>query len=400
MTKALSSRERMLKAICNREADRVPCCFMIFATLRDKCKDRYEFVEKQLEMGLDATVELPMGPLEVQIEHADLSGLPVPYHPQVQVKEWCEDVPTEIYPILHKEYHTPAGILATEVNKTDDWPYDDHVPFFDDYLIPRSRKYLVENQIDLKALRYLLIPPTATDIRDFREKSNIAKKFAEQHGLLVTSSRGVGIEAACWLCGIHNLILYAMDDEALVGELAEMLYDWNRQRMELFLDEGVHLFIRRGWYEGTDFWSPSLFRKFMFPYLAKEIEMAHQAGAYFGYIMTSGSMPLLDMFLELGLDILIGIDPIQGKGTDMALMKEKVGGKICLWGGVNGFITVESGSRTEAKEAVYNAIKTLAPGGGFILSPVDNVRDTSEKTWQNVYAMIEAWEEMREYPIK
>ncbi|MFQ6044602.1 MAG: hypothetical protein ACE5PV_27430, partial [Candidatus Poribacteria bacterium] len=60
MQQKLSSRERMLEAICHREADYVPCCFMIFAALKNRCKDKYEFVEKQLEMGLDATVDLPM----------------------------------------------------------------------------------------------------------------------------------------------------------------------------------------------------------------------------------------------------------------------------------------------------------------------------------------------------
>jgi uroporphyrinogen decarboxylase len=115
--------------------------------------------------------------------------------------------------------------------------------------------------------------------------------------------------------------------------------------------------------------------------------------------MTSGSMPLLDILVEANLDVLIGVDPIQGKGTDLAMMKQKLTGKICLWGGINGFVTVERGSKTEVREAVRDAIKTLAPGGGFILSPVDNIRDTSEKTWENVMAMLEAWQEMRVYPI-
>jgi len=206
------------------------------------------------------------------------------------------------------------------------------------------------------------------------------------------------MDAAGWLYGLQNIIIAAMDEPGFVEEFADLLYDWNRQRMEVFLDVGIDLFIRRGWYEGTDFWSPHLYQKFILPYLKKEIEMTHQAGAKFGYIMTSGSMPLLDMLLESELDILIGIDPIQGKDTDLAVMKQKLEGKICLWGGVNGFITVERGSKAEVKEAVHNAITTLAPGGGFILSPVDNVRDTSEETWENVIAMIEAWKEMREYP--
>jgi hypothetical protein len=368
---------------------------MIFAALKNRCKDKYEFVEKQLEMGLDAVVELPMTPSDVEFDHSDLRGLPVRYHPDVKIREWKEKRTEVQYAVLFKEYHTPGGMLRTVVNQTDDWPHGDHVPFLDDYLIPRSRKMLIENQKDLAALRYLLIPPAADDIRAFREDAQTAQKFADQHGLLVTGGRGVGIEAAGWLYGLQNIIIAAMDEPEFVEEFAELLYNWNRQRMELFLDLGIDLFVRRGWYEGTDFWSPRLYRQFIFPYLKKEIEMAHQAGAKFGYIMTSGSMPLLDMFVEANLDVLIGIDPIQGKGTDLAMMKQKLKGKICLWGGVNGFITVERGSKAEVGEAVHNAITTLAPDGGFILSPVDNVRDTSQETWENVIAMVEAWKEMR-----
>jgi hypothetical protein len=55
-------------------------------------------------------------------------------------------------------------------------------------------------------------------------------------------------------------------------------------------------------------------------------------------------MPLLEDFLELGIDVIIGIDPVEGKGTDLRLLQETVDGKICLWGGVNGFLTVERGT--------------------------------------------------------
>ena len=79
---------------------------------------------------------------------------------------------------------------------------------------------------------------------------------------------------------------------------------------------------------------------------------------------------------------------------DMVALKEQVGGRMCLWGGVNGFVTMERGSEDEVQEAVRNAVRILGPGG-FILSPVDNVRDTSAHTWQNVRALIQAWKEIR-----
>jgi len=395
----LSSRERMLAALNHEEGDHVPLCFMIYSALRNRCRNDHEFVEKQLEMGLDATVNLQL-PCEGPSDHRDLPGLPVRFHPQVEVREWTEERPGERHPVvLHKEYHTPAGPLSTAVNKTEDWPYGDHVPFLDDYLSPRSRKFLVEKEEDLGRLRYLLVPPSREDIRAFKEKSASDKRLATKNDLLVTGGRGVGLEAAAWLCGFRNIAIAGMRRPEFVDELASILHEWNARRMKVFLDTGVDLFVRRGWYESTDFWSPSLYSRFVLPYLRKEIELAHDAGAKFGYIMTSGSMPLLDMFVEAGLDVLIGVDPVQGRGTDLALMKRKLRGKVCLWGGVNGFITVEMGNATEITDAVTRAVRVLGPSGGFILSPVDNIRDDSPRAREGVQTMIDAWKRVRDYPI-
>ena len=58
----MTSRERMLAALSNEQPDHVPCSFMIFAALRNQCKDQLEFVERQVEMGLDAFVGFPVRP--------------------------------------------------------------------------------------------------------------------------------------------------------------------------------------------------------------------------------------------------------------------------------------------------------------------------------------------------
>ena len=152
----------------------------------------------------------------------------------------------------------------------------------------------------------------------------------------------------------------------------------------------VDLFIRRGWYEGVHFWSPPTYREFIFPTLQADVQRAHEKGVLFGYIMTTGTMPLVDMIMEAGVDVLIGVDPVQDIQMDMRLLKDKARGRMALWGGVNGFLTVERGTKKEIRTAVREAIHTLGPEG-FILSPVDNVRDTSDATWERVLTFVEAW---------
>jgi len=388
----VTSKERLLAAVSGGRPDHVPCSFMIFRALRNKCKDIFEFAERQLEMGLDARMDFGIEPAPWY--HADLHGLPLRFHPEVEIREWREDRPGERYPVLCKEYVTPAGTLRTEVYRTEGWPYGDRVPFMEDHIVPRSLKHLVTGREDVEPLRYLLIPPADEDLRRFVERHRKVRKFAEDKGLLVAGGWGVGMDALVWLCGMQELLLLSMDDPEFVDELLKLVGDWNVKRMEPFLDAGVDLFVRRGWYEGADLWSPSLFERFVSPYLRREAELVHQAGAKFGYIVTSGVMPLVELLIEAGVDVVIGIDPVQDRTMDMRALKEKAGGRLALWGGVNGFITVEMGSAEEVRRAVREALDALGPDG-FVLSPVDNVREDRPEVWRNVEAFVEAWKEMR-----
>ena len=324
----------------------------------------------------------------------DCHELPVRPAPQVTVRVWQGEADNGS-PLLYKEYQTPDGALRTIVRRTADWPHGERIPLFDDYLIPRSDEFLVKSQADLKPLKYLLTPPSAEDVRAFRERATQLQRVAQNRGLLTTGGWGVGMDAACWLCGIENLMFAGVEDPGFVEQLAELIAQWNQARMQVVLEAGVDLYVRRGWYECADFWSPGGFRKYVLPSLQQEAELAHQAGAKFGYILSTGTMPLLDSLLESHIDVLIGVDPVQGRGTNLKEIKRRLDGNICLWGGMNGFITVEMGSTEEVERAVETALQILAPGGGFILSPVDNVTNETEHTWPNVHTLIETWKRLR-----
>ena len=78
MTQQLTSRERMLEAISCRKPDYAPCCFMIFSALRSQCKDEFEFVDRQLELGLDVAIGIQSGLLSGRghTDQADLGACP------------------------------------------------------------------------------------------------------------------------------------------------------------------------------------------------------------------------------------------------------------------------------------------------------------------------------------
>jgi uroporphyrinogen-III decarboxylase len=390
----LTSRERMLRAIDLRPVDYVPCCLMSFSALRKRHRgDRYKVVEAQRAMGFDAMLFIPTAPRSTRPEHPDLRGLPVRLPEDVEVEEWREDRDGG-RALLHKVYYTPKGPLSTTVALSDDWPHGDHIPLMDDYQIPRAVKPLITTPEDLEVLRYLLQPPTRSDITAFRAEAEQARAFADEHGVLLAGGWGVGMDMANWLCGMQDLMILMLQAPDFVDDLLAIIHEWTTRRMEVVLSAPVDLFLRRAWYEGCDFVTPAFYRRSILPRLKAEVDLAHAHDARFGYICTSGMMPMLDCYGEAGFDVLVGVDPEQGSRTDMAVIREELGGKLCIWGGVSGAITVERGSPSEVRDAVRRAVETFGHEG-FILSPVDNITVDAPRTWENLEVFAEVWREVR-----
>jgi len=268
------------------------------------------------------------------------------------------------------------------------------VPFLSDFIIVRATRHLITPDDSLDALRYLLAAPTEEEAEAYAADAGKARALAAERGLATMAGVAMQGDMACWLSGIQDLMMMCMDAPDFVHEYFAIIEDWNRKRMDVILGQQPDVFIRRGWYENADFWSPALYREFMFPILKRDAEQVHAAGAKLGYIVSCSSMPLLDMFMEAGVDVLLGIDPAQDRMLDLPLMKRKTQGRMALWGGVCGYLTVECGTPDEIREEVRQAVDVLAPGGGFILAPVTNVRADTERAWRNVEAMIDEWKRL------
>jgi len=381
----------MLASLNREEPDYTPCSFMLYGALKSRCTDYTEFIERQVNMGLDTCVELPPRSPTVINDYYNLHGLPVHYSEKVQINEWIETLDGEERPVMIKEYHTPAGVLRTEVRQTDDWRWGNHVPFLDDYIVPRARKHLVCEPQDLERIRFLLVPPSPEEINAFRSQSAQAILQARKHDLLLTGGWGVGADLIGWICGLENMILLPYDQPAFFTELLNIVAEWNQHRMRVVLDAGIDLYIKRAWYENLDFFPPRSWRKYLFPILKADADLAHERGAKFGYIITSSCMPLLNQFVEAGVDVLLGVDP---HCWNLEEAKRSVGDRICFWGGVNGHLTMELGSQDDVRAEVQSAMNVLAPGGGFILSPVDNVREDTSTSQANVQVLIAEYQHL------
>ena len=391
MRTRLTSRERLLCAMRREEPDHVPL-WNLWRNLDVPFKygSQTERAEAVLGLGLDDTLLL-QPPLN-KTEHYDANRVP-----GVDIRVHRVHPDEERYPLLVKEYDTPAGTIRQVVRQTGDWPYGEDIRLFSDHNVSRSKEFPVKGPEDLPRLQYLLAEPTADQLDEFRRAAARLRVDAQRLGVLVEGGWTALGDAALWLLGTESLLLLQMDQPEFVEDLLELVCRWELRRMELLLDEGAEVIVHSAWYESTDFWTPRNYRRMLKPRLRRMVDLAHQSGACFSYICTTSWQALMDDFLDLGFDSLVGVDPVQGK-ADLAATKHRLGGRMCLWGGVNGALTLGQGAPAEVRQATDEAIRALAPGGGFVLYPVDQL--VRETPWANVEAMIERWREIGSYPIK
>ena len=377
MKTTMTSRERLTAAMDLAETDHVPLwCLWSYDQDPFNRSDELARVDAVLELGMDDTLWL----------HA-----PWRISPEVEVSAWSEPVPGADHFLMHKRYVTPAGTAEHVLRSSEYLDRPESIGVVGDLNMSHSTKHLVEGRQDLGALRYLLGDPDSSQLRHFRERAEVLRRAAEARQVLLEGAYVSLGDTVAWLMGAQNLIYACADDPDFMEELLEVIWRWHVRQIEILLDEKVDVILHRGWYEIPDFWGVEPYRRFLKPLLRKEAEIVHQAGARFSYIMTKGIMPLLDDFVDIGIDVLWGADPVQGE-ADLPELAAKLNGKICIWGGMNAILTLGEGRPEDATKAVDEAMQALAPGGGFVLFPVDQI--VAGTPWENIEAMLARWREL------
>ena len=377
MHTTMSSRERLLAAMDREETDHLPL-WCLWSHGRDPYnrRDQLRRIPATLELGFDDTLWLH-GPWRV--------------HPDVRETTWAEPAPGQDYTVLHRRYETPAGDLEWVLRSSQYLESAQGIGVLSDLNMSHALGSLVRGSEDLPALRYLLSEPGAEQLARFREYARVCRDAAAAHQVLLEGAYVALGDVLAWVVQPEDLIYAQQDDPGFVEELLDLVWSWTERQIEHHLDEEVDVILHRGWYELPDFWGVKGYRRFLKPYLEREARLVHDAGARFSYIMTKGIMPLLDDFLDIGMDLLWGVDPVQGE-ADLQGVADKVKGKLCVLGGMNGNLTMTEGSPDGIRAAVDEAVSILAPGGGFILSPVDKIEEWTP--WVNVEALLERWRKL------
>jgi uroporphyrinogen decarboxylase len=142
--------------------------------------------------------------------------------------------------------------------------------------------------------------------------------------------------------------------------------------------------------------SPKHFRQLFYPGLCRVMGGYKELGLQVIKHTDGKLWPILDMIVDSGIDCLDPIDP--QAGMDLAEVKAQYGHRIALKGNVDCAQLLTFGAPDQVIAATREALRKGAPGGGFILSSSNSIHSAVRP--DNYQAMLRAWQEYGQYPLR
>jgi uroporphyrinogen decarboxylase len=145
--------------------------------------------------------------------------------------------------------------------------------------------------------------------------------------------------------------------------------------------------------------SPKMYREVLKPIHADLIAYIKERTSAKVLFHTDGDVfPLIEDFIEVGVDILNPIQTSAGKMANLEELKKQFGKRIVFCGGVDTNHVLPAGTVDEVREEVKRVINTLGVGGGLMISSVHTIMN--DVSAENILAMVDAVEEFGTYPLK
>jgi len=207
-------------------------------------------------------------------------------------------------------------------------------------------------------------------------------------GTFESASQGMGM-------GYYAKMLHK--NPKFIKEVYKVFATFTKDLYMSFMDAGAELFIESGdlAYHTGPMMNPKYYDEFLLPAYKIITDAVHERGGKIVLHSDGQITPLLDFIVNCNFDGLHSLEPTAN--VDLALIKKKVGDKLCLLGNIDVSHVLVNGTKQEVYDAVKFAIKTAGPGGGFIVSAA-NMHPAVKV--QNLKWMIEATKKFGEYPLK
>jgi uroporphyrinogen decarboxylase len=385
----MTSRERVLTAINHEEPDRVPLVIGVSNATGIKMKP-YKGIKDII--GVQAPnrylYDWPeLGTAEIDEEtmrrlHSDVRGV-LDLEPEKILKRNRERDP-------HSDYIDSWGSGQTETS-TGDW-------FPSVHPLPNAR-----SKEDLDAYPGWPDMSDPSRIAHVREASRRLAKD-KQFAILATPWLLFPFERAFAMQGMDAFLLNMATRPDFSRALLEKITGYCKQLMGLFLEElGDNVdIIKIGDDLGTEeslMISPKMYREMLKPVHADFISFIKSRTKAKVLFHSDGDVaPLIEDFIEIGVDILNPIQTSAGSMSDLSSLKTRFGDSIVFCGGIDTRRVLPFGSTEDVRNEVRRVVQVLGPGGGCMIGAVHTV--LNDVPPENVLAMVDAVEEFGHYPLR
>ena len=217
-------------------------------------------------------------------------------------------------------------------------------------------------------------------------------RAVHERGLAVSCMVGHIFETAWQIRGMEDMLMdfYEAPDKA--HAILERITRVNLVATERFARAGadvVHFGDDVGTQHGMMF-SPDVWREFLKPRLAREIETAKRANPdVLTWYHSDGNVEdIVPDLMEIGLDIL---NPVQPECLDPVEAKKRWGDRLSFWGTIGTQSTMPFGTPDDVREVVRKMVTEVGYDGGLVLAPTHVLEP--EVPWENIEAFVEACRE-------
>lgn len=379
---ALSHRERVLKALSHKEADRVP--FELGST-RNSSVHLAAYEKLKAHFGITAESTMLHKFMQIALPHEEvLKAFDIdfryagPGHPDTpQDKPYGEDGYIDEYGVTRRK---PRGSMYYDLVKA-----------------PLAGPITVQDIV-----RYKL--PDGSDpgyTRGLRER--LLKLRNETDYAIVLNLPSAFVHLSQFLRGFEDWFIDLAADQKLAGALFDAAVEQTSAVCTSVLKAGGDLadIVATGDDLGAQngpIISPELYRKLFKPRHKKFLAtLKKNTGAPIHFHSCGSIYKILGDLIEIGVDV---IHPVQVAARDMdsAKLKKEFGARLSFWGGVDTQHVLPKGTPAEVKEEVKRRLRDFTPGGGYILAAVHNIQ--ADVPVANILALYEAGKEFGQYPIQ
>jgi uroporphyrinogen decarboxylase len=394
----MNHRDRVLAALSHQEADRIP---LDFGGTGDSTISALNYQALRRRMGLEPSVTRVQDVFQYTavIEEDMRQAMGIDTAPVLdEPLEWREGKLRDGSPALlparfRPEVQADKSQVVRDAQGTVVLKMPEGGHYFDPIHSPLARATSARDIDDCLGEIESYDRPAHLDM-SYEVMGERARALRESSDYLLVGFFGGHIfQAAQSLRGWELFLMDLMTNRAFAEALMDRLVEANVRRFERYaatVGRHVHVvhFEDDLGMQDRPLLRPQLYREVVKPYHAKLFAFARtRTDAYLLFHSDGAVAAFLPDLIEMGID---AVNPVQvsAAGMDTRELKREFGREITFWGGAcDSQRVLPLGTPGEVADEVRRRIDDLAPGGGFVFSPIHNIQ--ADVPVENVVRMFD-----------